>query len=1732
MEDEPTLVTHSSFGGALSDPPSASASPSHMACHGDSLTRPGGEMEHEHPPGTAGTAGAARDDDYDSLSQPLSWTVVEVEGKACSLKTARAGLASVVGARPTVDVLRQLRLTHAELTGKRHANEYRRSLHACAEWMEPRGVHEVTFEVRRAASRLGVCVGVLGGGGKAKHSQLHAVWGVNATTGELVYTPRLSHLDPQAQPHAPRFAADGLAEPGSLIEMRVNFKRKSLSFRANHGPWWEARFPKSVAALAADAPGLRPWAHLRPAPEATRPGDSVMLVSYLSARAVQERCRAALQQAVGAVEAQLARCHAAAASSSAAAEVRKLSSCLPSLGEALEMRDALFDAELASLAPRALRLHEEAHRLQQAEQRLVAAMAAPLESEVALGALEAAVAVAEAAGVVEEATLAQARHAVRQERERRADVARGALASALEAPLPSVDVAALQKVVAAAEAAGVGEVSGAKEKLRAALQLAGARQRLRRAMEAVRQGAAQGVAQLEAAVEEAKACGAGEEEVRGAASVLEQDASRRAAIERLRVCSEPELEHHIDAALQRLEQESHNPPAIDEALRTGVPEAEVGAAVRKLQLATAQRGWMEEIARLVAHEAEALDAPRLRDLLARTEGLRVAHRPSDGACSWRAQCHALRQQAAEKLEEAALVQALAAKLAGGVRKLRKRLDGALGTSLEAVSALECGRLEATLREAEGAGLVAGVGEARALLAAAGEAAGAAAAVVRAAQDVRLMLNPAGALVEAGLEPLIGALEAAARIFPSAAGARLLAEPQQVLREARKKLVAWRKVEVARELKEKGRPGATELLEQAVRLAEEAGITDEAMEHAVRQMRVAQKGKLAVGELEAAVGASDVDRLGKAIRAAEAAYKEAGGGGGWEDGWGEQLGKARVALAALEAERSQAWEALVRAFRRPLVQIHVKELEAAIERAERTHMDRQIVTDAKKRLAARKRLGALAEQHAEAAAQGEPARPLEEVLDELQACLSDSDLQRLIPERLKHPGVLREAAPSKEVERLVRLQLCRPSAQTAWGLRLSEANLVESIVAGSPAASGGVCEGDVVVAVEGAPLGEGPGAAVQAIRQHGQRAELSLTLRRKGGETGSAERREVAVCVGAPHGASHSGGLPAGWSEFTDRETRQPYYFHAPTQTTTWAHPMLEAAAAPHAKVEALQEELEGVHALNADLRAIIEQFYSDAEAASLVGAPPAAGDAREELRRHLAALTADANEAPDALGVRELGRALRDARDAALDADAMAAAAAALARARRALGLERRLARASRGGGEAAGGAVDVAALEGALREATEWMAREEAPPAPLAAAVRVARGALEEATRRREGAAAELAAAVEEAQRGGGESVGALREAIKRARGAAVEAEDVARAEGQLEALEAARGACDALAAAVEAADGAQLQAAIDGGAAVLQRCGGGGGELRQTLGRAREVLKQQQKDAAALEQSYLRAMKLPLAAEGARLQLDLAQLQATAEVCEARKLEPRKLEQLWARLAARKDVAAALREVEAMAAGELAGDAFEAAVARLLEALQAPHVPPEQPSAAALRRRYERRLEAARRREAQEEARRRKAREACAAPVVKRIGEQLRKEDASVCVSRLRRSVEDARAQGIDEETVIYAEEKVRRLERERSEADAQLEAALRKRGEARDANEDLEFLQHAVVALQRAKEVGSELCSTSKAAVADWQKANKALRAREVQELKARRAQEAREQYRELRTLRRSRRRFSFM
>eukprot|EP00966_Prymnesium_polylepis_P328888 7384650-Prymnesium_polylepis.1 len=165
------------------------------------------------------------------------------------------------------------------------------------------------------------------------------------------------------------------------------------------------------------------------------------------------------------------------------------------------------------------------------------------------------------------------------------------------------------------------------------------------------------------------------------------------------------------------------------------------------------------------------------------------------------------------------------------------------------------------------------------------------------------------------------------------------------------------------------------------------------------------------------------------------------------------------------------------------------------------MDRQIITDAKQRLAARRRLGALAGRDSGAADDVETARPMGELLDELRASLSEEDLERLVPEHLKQAAFAEFARVTEErtVEHLVELQLVRPSVKTPWGVRLSETNQVESVVPGGPAEAAGAQIGDVVVQVDGLSVPSRGGTGVAAIKHRcseGEVFELMLEMRRK------------------------------------------------------------------------------------------------------------------------------------------------------------------------------------------------------------------------------------------------------------------------------------------------------------------------------------------------------------------------------------------------------------------------------------------------------------------------------------------------------------------------------------------------------------------------------------------------------------------------------------------------------------
>ena len=129
---------------------------------------------------------------------------------------------------------------------------------------------------------------------------------------------------------------------------------------------------------------------------------------------------------------------------------------------------------------------------------------------------------------------------------------------------------------------------------------------------------------------------------------------------------------------------------------------------------------------------------------------------------------------------------------------------------------------------------------------------------------------------------------------------------------------------------------------------------------------------------------------------------------------------------------------------------------------------------------------------------------------------------------------------------------------------------------------------------------------------------------------------------------------------------------------------------------------------------------------------------------------------------------------------------------------------------------------------------------------------------------------------------------------------------------------------------------------------------------------------------------------------------------------------------------------------------------------------------------------------------------------------------------VDRLRRAIDEARSQCVDDELIPIAEEKLRRIEAERADASRVLESALSRRGEAESAKGDAELLQHAEVALQHTKEVGADSYSArSKGCVAVWRQNNKTLWARELGTMKFERAREAKEKQEEIQKLRSSRR-----
>mmetsp|Transcript_2520 Transcript_2520/g.5497 ORF Transcript_2520/g.5497 Transcript_2520/m.5497 type:complete len:177 (-) Transcript_2520:148-678(-) len=171
-------------------------------------------------------------------------------------------------------------------------------------------------------------------------------------------------------------------------------------------------------------------------------------------------------------------------------------------------------------------------------------------------------------------------------------------------------------------------------------------------------------------------------------------------------------------------------------------------------------------------------------------------------------------------------------------------------------------------------------------------------------------------------------------------------------------------------------------------------------------------------------------------------------------------------------------------------------------------------------------------------------------------------------------------------------------------------------------------------------------------------------------------------------------------------------------------------------------------------------------------------------------------------------------------------------------------------------------------------------------------------------------------------------------------------------------------------------------------------------------------------------------------------------------------------------------------------------------------------------LRKIYEKQVERMREQATKKETRRAKVQEKLAAPTLRRIGAELQKEDAGVSVTRLRNLIEEARTGGISDSSIPIAERKVIRLEQERADAKDQLEALLRRRGEAASADDDADLLQRTVTALEFAREVGSEAYGRSRGSVESWRAQNATLRARELEELKTQRAREVRQKRRDRR------------
>ena len=173
------------------------------------------------------------------------------------------------------------------------------------------------------------------------------------------------------------------------------------------------------------------------------------------------------------------------------------------------------------------------------------------------------------------------------------------------------------------------------------------------------------------------------------------------------------------------------------------------------------------------------------------------------------------------------------------------------------------------------------------------------------------------------------------------------------------------------------------------------------------------------------------------------------------------------------------------------------------------MDGRVIADAKRRLLARKQLAKLAGQDIGSGANDfEAERPLEGLLDELRGVLTDSDLARLQRNRARQCAFEEEPVPTatsmqRRVSHLFCLHLARHSAQTAWGLRMTEANEVENVVPRSPALAAGVLVGDVVLKVGSTPVTSSGGTAVKAIKQMcegGRCLKLSLEVQREAFET--------------------------------------------------------------------------------------------------------------------------------------------------------------------------------------------------------------------------------------------------------------------------------------------------------------------------------------------------------------------------------------------------------------------------------------------------------------------------------------------------------------------------------------------------------------------------------------------------------------------------------------------------------